>query len=280
MLKTDFTEMDQHSLERVLELVHKHTGIYMGANKRTLIQCRLRPRIRTLGLASYEEYFGYLDAHKSEIQEFVNLITTNETSFFRTQRVWDFFSKEFLPRWTRENPQKKLKIWSGASSSGEEAYSIGICCEEHLLKNPDFDYCINGSDISTDVLMSAEKGCYAGRSIEAFKASNRLLFDKYLEAVEGGFKVKEILKEKIRFNSHNLLFVPAHRNYYDVVFLRNVLIYFEAADQEKIIKNVGTSLVNEGLLIIGESESLGSLNTPFQYKQPLVYSKRGDRYDG
>ncbi|MGZ3789993.1 MAG: CheR family methyltransferase [Bacteriovorax sp.] len=278
MNRIDLEDLDQSSLEKVLVLVHKLTGISMGANKKTLIQGRLRPRIWKLGLSSYNQYLEYIHSHKEEVQEFINLVTTNETSFFRTQRVWEFFTKDFLLQWTEKSPKKTLKIWSGASSSGEEVYTIGICCEEHLHKNPGFNYQITGTDISSDVLKIASLGEYAGRSIESFKTSNRQLFDKYMEPVEDFFRVKSEVKQKIRFNVHNLFQLPIDRNQYDIIFLRNVLIYFEPEDQEKVLLNISKCLVPGGVLIIGESESLSGLNTPFKFKLPLIYKKAEENF--
>jgi chemotaxis protein methyltransferase CheR len=273
MINADLEEMDQSSLEKVILLVHKLTGISMGVNKKTLIQGRLRPRIRKLGFLSYVQYLDYLNAHKDEVQEFVNLVTTNETSFFRTQRVWDFFTKDFLPKWTAANPKTTLKIWSGAASSGEEIYTIGICCEEHLQKNPGFNYQIFGTDISSEVLATAENAEYTGRSIESFKTSNRPLFDKYMKPSKDTYRVSSEIRSKIKFGIHNLFHPPADRKNYDIIFLRNVLIYFEPKDQEKVLTNISKGLVADGILVIGESESLNSLNTSFKYKLPLVYEK-------
>jgi chemotaxis protein methyltransferase CheR len=272
MSNIDQVELEGSSLNKVLSLVHKLTGISMGVNKKTLIQGRLRPRIRQLGLESYDKYLDYLSSNKSEIQEFINLVTTNETSFFRTQRVWEYFTKDFLPNWWATNSKKTLKIWSGASSTGEEVYTIGICCEEFRIKNPGFNYQIFGSDISSDVLAIAQKAEYAGRSIEVFKTSNRPLFDKYMLPNGENFNVHPDVKLKIRFGIHNLFTLPKEFNHYDIVFLRNVLIYFEPADIEKVLANISKGLIYNGILIIGESESLSSLKTNFKYKLPLVYT--------
>ncbi len=269
----ELVELEGPSLEKILSLVHKLTGISMGANKKTLIQGRLRPRIRKLGLDSYDKYLDFLNSNKEEVQEFINLITTNETSFFRTQRVWDFFNNQFLPEWFAENPKKTLKIWSGASSTGEEVYTIGICCEEFRLKNPSFNYQIYGSDISSEVVAIANKAEYSGRSIEVFKTTLRPLFDKYMQSSNEVFKVSMEIKSRIRFGLHNLFFLPKERNYYDIVFLRNVLIYFEPEDIEKVLANISVGLIANGILVIGESESLSSLKTSFKYKVPLVYEK-------
>src|SRR6478735_1236603 len=106
-------EMDSATLEKFLALVHRHTGITMTSNKQILLQRRLRPRLKTLGLKTYEEYVEYLAQNKDEIQDFVNSVTTHETSFFRTRRVWDFFIKDFLPPWSKE--RRPLRIWSAAA---------------------------------------------------------------------------------------------------------------------------------------------------------------------
>lgn len=270
-LEKTIHELDGVELEKVIKLVHKLTGISMGPNKKTLIQGRLRPRMRVLGLGSFDEYLEYVNANKSEVQEFINLVTTNETSFFRTQRVWEFFTKEYLPNWYKTNPKKTLKVWSGASSSGEEVYTIGICCEEFRAKNPDFNYQIMGTDISSDVLKVAECGEYSGRSIENFKTNNRPLFDKFMVQKGDIYCVHTDVKSKIRFGIHNLFSLPKEKEHYDIVFLRNVLIYFEPKDIEKVLMNISHGLIKKGVLIIGESESLSSLKTPFKYKLPLVY---------
>lgn len=274
MKEIELEELGHASLEKILVLVHDLTGISMGTNKKTLLQGRLRPRVRKLGLPSYDHYLAYLSTHKEEVQVFINLVTTNETYFFRTQRVWDYFSNVFLPKWTMENPNKVLNIWSGASSSGEEIYTIAICCEEYRTKNTELNYQITGTDISSDVLAVANLGEYSGRSIEAFKSSNRQLFDKYMmPKTESLFQINAQVRSRIKFNLHNLFEPPKVRNFYDIIFLRNVMIYFDSKDQEQVLANIAQGLRPGGTLIIGESESLTSLKTPFKYKLPLVYEK-------
>jgi chemotaxis protein methyltransferase CheR len=265
-------ELTDIELKTIIQLVHKHTGMTMTTNKKSLLQGRLRPRMRTLGLTTFAEYIRYLSDHRDETQDFINRITTNETSFFRTSRVWDYFQNEFLPKWQKENKGKKLRIWSGASSTGEEIYTIGICCHEFTLKFADFDYSILGTDISTNVLNQAKKGLYNGKSIDNLKNSNQKVFEKYFKQNDGAFTVSETVRSKIQFAPHNLLFPQPST--FDLVFLRNVLIYFEGAEQEKILSNVSQSLVDRGQLILGESESLTGIKTNFQFIAPLVYENR------
>ncbi|MGZ3807984.1 MAG: CheR family methyltransferase [Bacteriovorax sp.] len=254
-------ELDEIALEKFLELVHLHTGITMTHAKKILLQGRIGPRIKKLGLPSYASYIERLISDKAETQEFINLVTTHETSFFRTQRVWDFFNKEYLPEWSKNNPDKTLRIWSGACSSGEEVYTIGICCEEFRRKNSRFDYQILGTDISTSVVSIAEMGEYAGRSIESFKNGDAILFEKYLEKKGDRYRVSNELRSKIRFSTHNLYHAPTKVHSIDIAFLRNVLIYFSKEDQESVLFNIGKALIDRGVLVIGESESLNSINT-------------------
>lgn len=260
-------------LENLLKMVYTHTGIKMNPSKKSMLQVRLRPRMKELGLNSYKSYIDYFSAHKEETQEFINLITTNETYFFRTFRVWDYFCNEFLPSWFASHKGATLKIWSGASSSGEEVYTIGVCCEKFRRKNPGFNYEIIGTDISTEVLAIADFGEYSGRSIEIFRKSYQLMFDELMVATGDKFKVHSDIKSRIKFMQHNL-FTKFKRTDFDLVFLRNVLIYFEPGDQEKVLKQVSYSLIDNGTLIIGESESLSVLKTPFQFKSPLIYEKK------
>jgi chemotaxis protein methyltransferase CheR len=275
MAQTESDEMDQLVLHRTLKLVHKCTGITMGENKKTLLQGRLRKRIRELSLENYSQYIDYVEAHVDEVQTFVNLVTTNETSFFRTDRVWKFLSSEFLPEWFLQNKSNTLKIWSAAASTGEEVYTIGICCQEFKAKNPAFNYQVTGTDIDTSVLAVAEKAEYQGRSIELYKTTYKALFDKYMIPVESGYKVSDDVRSRIKFSAHNLFKPPAMKKHYDLIFLRNVLIYFEAQDQEKVLSNMGMALADSGLLVIGESESLTRLSTNFQFKAPLIYGRTG-----
>lgn len=270
MLEVD--EMDESTLEKFIKLVHLYTGITMSFSKKSLLQGRIRPRLKKLGLTTYQSYLDLISENKDERQEFINIVTTHETSFFRTARIWEYFCNEFLPAWFTENQNRSLKIWSAAASTGEESYTIAICCEEFREKNPKFDYQIIATDISTDVIETAKDGVYSGRSIENFK-SNNLLFKKYMIQGEDGFKIKSNTKLKIKFGTHNLYHLSKESDF-DIVFIRNVLIYFKPSDQEIVLANIRQAMRNEGILILGESESLNALKTPFDYLVPLVYSAK------
>ena len=268
-------EMSQAMLLKVIAKVHALTGITISEQKKTMLQSRLKKRMKHLSLATFEEYMSWLEKDKNEVQEFINVVTTNETSFFRTPRIWEYFQLEFLPNWYAQNPKGQLKLWSAAASSGEEAFSLAICCTEFQRKHPQFDFKIMATDISTEVLAEAQKGLFNGRSVEFLRKSKPQLFDLYFKAKEEDvYSIASELKNKIQFTTHNLFTVK--KELYDIIFLRNVLIYFVAVDQEIVLKNVGKSLAKDSVLVIGESESLNRLDTPYEFKQACIYTKKGD----
>jgi chemotaxis protein methyltransferase CheR len=267
-------DMSVPVLEEILDLVHKHTGITMTEKKKTLLQGRLRPRLRELALETYQDYVAYFSAHPAEAQEFINLVTTNETFFFRTQRVWDYLEKELLPAWPARSAGKTLRLWSAASSSGEEAYSMAMLCREFQERAAGFAFSILATDISTEVLALAEKGVYQGRSIEDLKSRFPALVTRHFRTglpESDAYQVRPELRAAVRFGTHSLFDPPKVKQSQDVVFLRNVLIYFSPSDQSKVMANIAEALVPGGILVLGESESLARFETPFEFVAPLIY---------
>ena len=269
-------DMTSATLTALLGLVHSTTGIAMTDRKSVLLQGRLRPRLRTLGLSSYEAYLDLLAHDQAEVQVFVNMVTTNDTAFFRTPHVWTFFSETFLPAWRARHPNKTLKLWSAAAASGEEAYSMAMLCQEFQRSAPRFQYQILATDISTAVLAAAQSGLYAGRSIERLRESHPVLFAKYFTVEGDGARVADCLKKQVRFTDHNLLAPLKPAEKFDLVFLRNVLIYFEADNQKKVVDLLRPNMYDEANLVLGESESLGRIHTCFVPEMPLVYRIAGD----
>jgi chemotaxis protein methyltransferase CheR len=247
----------------------------LADKKYSFIQGRLRPRLKELSLASYEDYLSFLKNNPQEVQAFFNQVTTNETLFFRTPRIWKYFQEEFLPTWYSSNKGGTLKIWSAASSSGEEAYTIAMICQEFKEKNLLFKYQIQGSDISTEVIEYAKKGIYDGRSLDNFKTNNLKYCEKYLDLSEKSGQVKSVLRDQVKFARQNLLEPIKNPETYDLVFLRNMLIYFTPGDQEKILENVRSKLNTSGTLVLGESESLMPLKTNYSFVMASIYKNGG-----
>ncbi|VVE73389.1 chemotaxis protein [Pandoraea captiosa] len=268
-------EADVVTQQALLRAVHRHTGISMNEKKWTMLQGRLRPRLRMLSLRCYRDYLALLENTPDEIRNFVNLVTTNETTFFRTPRVWDYFAQHYLPRWQAAHAGQTFRMWSAAASSGEESYSAAMICEEFRARHPGFQYQIHATDISSQVLAIAMAGNYGGRSIDGLKQQRPAMLAKYFRPTAGGFTVVPELRAHITFSEHNLYQRMARRDAFDLVMLRNVLIYFETSDQERVLENVRRTLTPEGVLIVGESESLSRLSTGYQFEQPLIYRNQG-----
>ncbi|WPU63615.1 CheR family methyltransferase [Peredibacter starrii] len=259
-------DLEEPVLSEMLKTVHRYTGINMTEKKKNLLQSRLRPRLRELSLTSYEAYLVYLSAHKEEIETFIDRVTTNETFFFRTHRVWDFFLKQFLPDWMAKHPGETLKLWSAASSSGEEAYSLAIC----LAQYPDLKFEICASDISKEILGDAQKALYEERSVQGIQKYRPDWYVKYVTSVGPKWTIQDSIKKQVKFFQHNLL-TPVNLQNMDIIFLRNVMIYFNDQDQKTVLKHMAKALKKDAYLILGESESISRFETEFKYVEPLVY---------
>lgn len=268
-------DMTPATLTALIRLVHRTTGIAMTDRKSVLLQGRLRPRLRTLGLPSYDAYLELVAGDPAEVQVFVNIVTTNDTTFFRTPHVWTFFSEMFLPTWVAGHPGRTLKLWSAAAATGEEAYSLAMLCQQFQQRVPHFQYQILATDISTAVLATAQTGLYGGRSVARLRESYPALFAKYFTVEGNGARVADSLKKQIRFTEHNLLTPLKSAEKFDLVFLRNVLIYLEADNQKKVVDLLRPSMHDEAKLVLGESESLGRIDTCYVPEMPLVYGIAG-----
>jgi len=253
-------------------LIHKLTGITLSSNRTSMLEGRLRKRLTVLGLHSWEEYLEFVQRDKTEEVQFVDLVTTNETYFFRTPRVWDYIEKKFLPDWHAKHPGKPFFAWSAAASSGEEAHSLGILCQAFKEKNSSFQYQVTGTDISQEMISLCEKGHYSNKSIDSFRKTKPDLFAKYMKTIDGHiFQASSEIRSRLRFQTHNLFKSYSGKDRFDLVLIRNVLIYFKGPDQEKVLSLIALTLEKDGRLIIGESESLSHITTPFKHTEPLIY---------
>jgi chemotaxis protein methyltransferase CheR len=264
-------EVDQATRRAFFDQVRRHTGIAMSERKWTLLEGRLRRRLRELALPDYRDYLQVLEAKPEEVNDFIDLVTTNETSFFRTPRIWEYFAQQFLPRWFAARPDMPLRVWSAAASSGEEAYTVAMLCEEFRLAHPGFRYRILATDIADGILRKAAAAQYRGRSIEGLAQTHPELLKKYFSAHEEGFCAGPALRANLTFRKHNLHQRPRDLGVFDVTLLRNVLIYFDAEGQQAVLENVRRAMAPGGVLIVGESESLSRFDMGFAFEQPLIY---------
>jgi chemotaxis protein methyltransferase CheR len=254
-----FTDAD-FALYRTL--IYNESGITFTSTNRSILESRLRERLRGKNIASVKTYFAVLSKDKEELKSFLDSITTNLTRFFRNQAHFDALEHSVVPellKIRKGSPNTTLKIWSAGCSTGEEPYTIAmLMCE---ILPPPWKYEIVASDISLKCLMTAKEGFYAESRITGIPDA---YLKKYFDKVEGGYKVHADLMSKIRFDYHNLKNDSGLKNL-DIVFCRNVIIYFDEAAQNAVINRFWNSMASKSFLFIGHSESLFGMNTKFEF---------------
>ncbi|MDR0323230.1 MAG: protein-glutamate O-methyltransferase CheR [Treponema sp.] len=241
-------------------LIYAESGITFTPTNRSILESRLKERLREKKLDSVSAYYELITSNKEELKEFLDSITTNLTRFFRNQAQFDALEKYVIPQVIsiRKVPGT-IRIWSAGCSTGEEPYTLAMLLSEVLSSAWNFE--ILASDISLKCLMTAKEGFYANNRIDGIP-DNYLA--KYFDKVDGGYKVKEKIRTKIKFDYHNLKNDSQQRNL-DIVFCRNVIIYFDEAAQANVIKRFWDSMAAKSFLFIGHSESLFGMDTKFEY---------------
>lgn len=244
------------------KLIYDESGIHFSTTNRSILESRLKERLRENKLDSVSRYYEILSRDKEELKLFLDSITTNLTRFFRNQAHFDALEHYVIPeliKIKKELGDYTLKIWSAGCSTGEEPYTIAILMKE-LLPAP-WKAEIVASDISLKSLMVGKEGYYGDTRISGIPES---YLKKYFDKVNGGFQVKEELRSMIRFDYHNLKNDSGLRNM-DLVFCRNVLIYFDEAAQKAAVERFWSAMAAKSFLYIGHSESLFGMNTKFEF---------------
>lgn len=271
----DFTsKLTVPQFKRLGQFIHSNYGIQMPDSKKVLLEGRLQKRIKINNLKNFTEYVEFLFSdlgQSKELQFFIDAVSTNKTDFYREPHHFDFLREEFLPNFAQNN--KHLKIWSAAASSGEEPYTIAIELREFISKNIGFTYEMLGTDISTDILQKASKGVYDEKRVEIIPLKIKqkyFLRSKNRESKK--VKVAPILQKNLRFRTINLT-VPLSGipHDYDLIFCRNVLIYFNREVQEKVINAMCSKLKPGGYLFLGHSESTTGIKAPVTQVAPTIY---------
>jgi len=247
------------------DFIYRKAGIRLTEAKISLVQNRLQRRLTALGLATYQSYFARVEAPGSdECQICVEALTTNETYFFRHKEHWDFFIGQILGRWPRE---RRLKVWSAAASTGEEAYSTAIACLEHL--GPQAAVSIEATDINQRVLDVAKRGIYSDYAVQKLTDYGRT---RWFTRDEHGWRVAQTPRTLVNFHTHNLL-EAGHGPEVDVVFLRNVLIYFDDASKLQAVRQVANRMATGAWLFLGGSETLPTGFSDFRLIRPQIFQK-------
>lgn len=267
----DRVELTDADFNRASALVGKLTGIVIREHKREMIQSRLSRRLRARKLNDYKEYLDFLesDAGKSEIGEFINVVTTNLTSFFREEHHFTHMRDVVLERAAKAQ-QGRIRIWSSACSSGEEPYSIAMTVKSSAAAQAR-DLKILATDLDTNILARAKSGVYGKDRVEAIP--NDMLKSSTVSA-GADYEFRPEIKGMITFRQLNLLGDWPFSGPFDVIFCRNVLIYFDAETKRKVVDRMANLLTAEGFLYLGHSESLLGEHPMLISEGKTIYRRR------
>jgi len=262
------------------ELVLKTLGIRLSDSKKVLVISRFSSKLRELKINTFQEYISYLNKCAEparEMEDLINRITTNETSFFREFKHFEYMTEVLLPHIQNEkktlSDSKEMRIWSSACSSGEEPYSIAMTMSEYNEHNPTIKFKILATDVNTEVLEEAYHGIYDEKNLGKHVHANK--YYKYFDRLSGGkIKVKDNIKSKISFRKLNLMDqrYPI-KEQMDLIFCRNVMIYFSEEMKSHVLKMFHNYLKDTGTLFVGHSENLFMYKDIYKFQQNTIYSK-------
>ena len=257
--------------------IYNLCGIQLPETKISLIEGRVRKRIKALGLKSFREYIDYWNSSKGKEQELIpliNAITTNKTDFFREKTHFDYLLETVLEEY-EANPGANFTVWSAGCSSGEEPYTLAMLLKEYFENRKNHLFTIYASDISTDVLNIAIDGVYSADNVEVIPYNLKkkyLLKSKNHEQKE--VRICPEIRRLVNFTRINFMEddykIPGS---IDVVFCRNVLIYFDKYTQEKVLGKIAGKMKNGGYLFLGHSETILGMNLPFERVAATIYKK-------
>jgi len=273
-LEYEFSDRD---FQRVRRLVYDHTGIALSDSKRQLVYGRISRRLRALHLHTFDSYLLRIEAgDQEELHHFYNAITTNLTSFFRENHHFEFVANRLLPALEVQNREsRRIRIWSAGCSTGEEAYSIAMTlleCAQHLLRT--WDVRILATDIDTNVLEHARRGIYASERLEKIEASRmQRWFER--EPDSEHYRICSAAQRLVTFNELNLISDWPMKGPFDVIFCRNVVIYFDRRTQRDVIGRMEALQRPGDHLILGHSESLLDISTAYRLCGNTIHQKVG-----
>jgi chemotaxis protein methyltransferase CheR len=269
-------EFSDNEFSKFREIINTHTGIHIGENKRDLVYGRLSRRVRDLGLNSFSDYREELEkGSAAELEKFSNLITTNLTSFFREEHHFEYLRTTLFPELIKQRRKdRKIRIWSAGCSSGEEAYSIAMVAQEVIPNIQSWDFKILASDLDTTMVTHAQLGVYdLDRLSGVSKLRLHRWFQKGAGDNQGKVRVSPEIRSLITFNPLNLMEVWPMQGAFDVIFCRNVVIYFDSPTQTKLFERFSKQLNDDGTLFIGHSETLNNITDKFRLLSKTIYKK-------
>lgn len=261
-------------LKILAQYIQQISGIYLDQSKSYLFETRLSSLVEKNGCSSFDEFCRKAkhDSSKRIEKEIINAITTNETLFFRDKGPFELLQHKILPelidaRSTGTGTTTRIKIWSAASSTGQELYSIAIVLKELLKNDPKYSFSLLGTDISDSAITQASYGKYNRFEIE--RGLDRSYLQKYFTLFGDSWKVKDELRAMVNFRKLNLMQPITALGKFDIIFCRNVAIYFTLDDRKKLFNKLADSLVDDGYFVIGSTESLTGVCPKFVPKRHL-----------
>lgn len=275
--------MTAEDFKKLSSFIYKEYGIKMPEIKKTMLQSRLHKRLRELNMPNYKDYVEYLfskEGQQTEVIHMIDMVSTNKTDFFREPVHFDYLHSDVLPELLHgDKPNRMIKLWSAGCSSGEEPYTIAISMSEFAAANPGhaFDFSILATDISTRVLKTAAEAIYKEQRVEMLPIN---LKKKYLlrskDRSNPTVRIIPELRRRISFSRLN--FMDSQYNVsdsFDIVFCRNVLIYFDRETQERVINKLCSKLKPNGFFFLGHSESITNFDVPLHQLKPTIFRKIG-----
>lgn len=265
--------MDTRGLQSVLRTIESKIGIQCANYKEDYLQRRIQSRMRMNKITSYAEYNSFLIGNAEEQEALRNALTINVTKFWRDREVFDLIKRDVLPEIRRR--KQKIRIWSAGCATGEEPYTLALICHEAKILYPDVQITIFASDIDREALKKAEDGKYHKKALENLSESQiRRHFD---EQEDGLFRVKQHLKDLVKFSRHDLMSGRGVTQYLDIILCRNVTIYFTEKQKDELARMFAPALSEGGFYVMGKTEYMGRdvehLYEPFNAIQKIYRKK-------
>ncbi|MBI9110168.1 protein-glutamate O-methyltransferase CheR [Maridesulfovibrio ferrireducens] len=269
-------KMKDTDFKKFSNLIKSEFGIKMPLSKKTMLEARLQKRLRALGMISHSEYCNFLFSPgglEKELTSLIDVVTTNTTDFFREPKHFELLLTTVLPELTRRS-SAPVKIWSAGCSSGEEPYTLGIVLSEFAEKNPDFNFSILATDISNEILNKAINAVYPMSKVDVIPMGMK---KKYLLKSKNKanqlVRIAPEVRRKVEFRRLNFMESFPFKDEKDIIFCRNVVIYFDRATQYTLFSKFCAKLSKGGFLFIGHSESISGMELPVRQIAPTVYQK-------
>ena len=270
--------MGNREFASLSRFIYEQCGIKMPEAKRTMLEGRLQKRLRALGMTSFTDYVDYLfsaEGIANELVQMIDMVTTNKTDFFREPDHFHYLCDRVLPEWCEKYPGRRLLIWSAGCSTGQEPYTLAMVLSDFAVRHPGFDFQILATDISTRVLEQAKKAIYSEAVLEPVPAA---LKSRYLlrskDRQSDLARIVPELRAKLKLRRLNFLDEDfGLREPMDIIFCRNVIIYFDRVTQARLLHRFYGHLRGGGHIFMGHSETLSGLDVPLVSVAPTVYRK-------